>query len=59
MRALPAALTALENGQEPEDTEIYTLGFPTNELGTMDAPFTDAMVETALQNTRLALRRKR
>ena len=45
MRALPAALTALENGQEPEDTEIYTLGFPTNELGTMDAPFTDAMVE--------------
>ncbi|MEK7144871.1 MAG: hypothetical protein AAB794_03400 [Patescibacteria group bacterium] len=45
MRALPSALTALENGQEPEDTEIYTLGFPTNELGTMDAPFTDAMVE--------------
>jgi len=46
MRALPAALTALENGEESEDIEIYTLGFPTNELGTMDAPFTDAMVES-------------
>lgn len=44
MRALPSALEALENGEEPEDIEIYTLGFPTNELGTMNESFTNAMV---------------
>lgn len=45
MRALPTALEALENGEEPEDIEVYTLGFPTNELGSMEEDFTNAMVE--------------
>lgn len=42
MKRLPAALEAVRAGREPEDFEIYTLGFPTNELGHMDPSFLES-----------------
>jgi hypothetical protein len=36
---LPAALEKLKNGEEPDAFEIFTLGSPTNEFGTMSAEF--------------------
>ena len=39
IKDLPNALTALKEGREPESNIIYTLGSPTNELGTMSEEF--------------------
>lgn len=50
MQALPAALTALREGREPDDIEFYTLGFPTNELGHMSPSFADEMVKQPFES---------
>jgi hypothetical protein len=41
MMALPEAFRALDEGREPEEIEIYTLGSPTNEVGLMSPQFTE------------------
>src|SRR3989338_8177550 len=39
VKDLPRALSMLKDGKEPEANEIYTLGSPTNELGSMSPEF--------------------
>lgn len=39
VKALPGAFVKLKKGEEPDSSEVYTLGSPTNELGTMSEEF--------------------
>jgi len=40
---LPAMIESLNDGKEPDDTAVYLLGSPTNELGTMTPEFLEGM----------------
>jgi hypothetical protein len=39
MKLLPQAIEDLKNGKQPEQSEIFTLGSPTNTVGTMSPEF--------------------
>lgn len=41
IKQLPKALEDLEKGEEPDDNDVYVLGSPTNELGTVSMEFFD------------------
>jgi hypothetical protein len=47
---LPRALENLKNGIEPEDMEVYTLGSPTNLLGTMTRDFYEGIKKDPFRN---------
>src|SRR3989338_10888552 len=43
IKCLPSAFEAIAGGYEPETMKVYTLGSPTNLLGTMSAEFLEKM----------------
>ena len=45
VKNIPAALQAIERGEEPESLQVYTFGSPTNLLGTMSPQFQQEMKE--------------
>jgi hypothetical protein len=43
IKRLPTSLDKIKKGEEPDDEEFYTVGSPTNELGTMSQDFLDGL----------------